>query len=166
MKSCKLHERNETKNIRLLVFSFSSINLDILILFVLFFMWFASFQILICEPESIWRKLLVWSWLYNSIYYTKKVSRTLLKCTHNRHNLDSMLVQNFENWWLYFTSIPTWFTNIALLQPAAAAVKPFSPPFKNLQNEDLCKWQEVHACYLFTYTFISHKPFVKFMFFY
>ena len=27
LKSCKSHEKNETKNIRLLVFSFSSINL-------------------------------------------------------------------------------------------------------------------------------------------
>ena len=29
-----------------------------------FFMWFARFQILICEPQSIWRKLLVLSWIY------------------------------------------------------------------------------------------------------
>ena len=29
-----------------------------------FFMWFARFQILISEPQSIWRKLLVMSWLY------------------------------------------------------------------------------------------------------
>ena len=30
-----------------------------------FFVWFARFQILICEPQSIWRKVLVLSWLYN-----------------------------------------------------------------------------------------------------
>ena len=29
-----------------------------------FFMWFARFQILVFEPKSIWRKLLVLSWLY------------------------------------------------------------------------------------------------------
>ena len=29
-----------------------------------FFMWFARFQVLICEPQSIWRKLLLLSWLY------------------------------------------------------------------------------------------------------
>ena len=29
-----------------------------------FFMWFAPFQILIIEPQSIWHKLLVLSWLY------------------------------------------------------------------------------------------------------
>ena len=29
-----------------------------------FFMRFAWFQILICEPQSIWRKLLALSWLY------------------------------------------------------------------------------------------------------
>ena len=32
-------------------------------------MWFARFQILICEPQSIWRKLLVLSWLY--VYWQK-----------------------------------------------------------------------------------------------
>ena len=29
-----------------------------------FFLWFARFQILMCEPQSIWRKLLVLSWLF------------------------------------------------------------------------------------------------------
>ena len=29
-----------------------------------FFMWLARLQILMCEPHSIWRKLLVLSWLY------------------------------------------------------------------------------------------------------
>ena len=28
-----------------------------------FFMWFARYQISICEPQSIWQKLLVLSWL-------------------------------------------------------------------------------------------------------
>ena len=37
LKSCKSHEKNVTKNIRLLVFSFSSINLAFLMFFVLFF---------------------------------------------------------------------------------------------------------------------------------
>ena len=44
---------------------------SILMFFVLFFMWFARFQILICEPQSIWRKILVLSWLY---FYKMKVS--------------------------------------------------------------------------------------------
>jgi len=35
-----------------------------LMFFVSIFMWFARFQILICEPQSIWHKLLVLSWLY------------------------------------------------------------------------------------------------------
>ena len=30
------------------------------------FMWLARFQILICEPQSIWCKLLVLSWLYSN----------------------------------------------------------------------------------------------------
>ena len=52
------------KNIRLLVFSFPSINTFWCFLFC-FFMWFARFQ---SEPKSIWRKLLVLSWLWKNIY--------------------------------------------------------------------------------------------------
>ena len=44
-----------------LVFSFSPIDLAF---DGFFFMSFARFQILISEPQSIWRKLLVLSWLY------------------------------------------------------------------------------------------------------
>ena len=70
---------NEAKNIRLLVFSFSSINLKLWCFLFCFFMWFAGFQILICELQSIWRKLLVLSWLYDyrkvassrPVYYSK-----------------------------------------------------------------------------------------------
>ena len=50
-----------TKNIRLLVFSFSPIDLAFLYFLFCFFPWFARFQILLCEPQSIWRKLLVLS---------------------------------------------------------------------------------------------------------
>ena len=32
-------------------------------------MWFVRFQILICEPQSFWHKLLVLSWLYLSLLY-------------------------------------------------------------------------------------------------
>ena len=39
-----------------------------------FFMWFASFQILISEPQSIWQKLLVLSWLYSFWYMTSTIS--------------------------------------------------------------------------------------------
>ena len=56
------HEKNETKNIRLLVLSFSSTNLAFWCFLFCFFMWFARFQISICEPQIIWRKLLVLSW--------------------------------------------------------------------------------------------------------
>ena len=56
--------KNQTKNIRLLVFSFSSILLAFWCFLFCFFMWFARFKILICEPQSIWCKLLVLSWLY------------------------------------------------------------------------------------------------------
>ena len=56
--------KNKTKNIRLLVFSFWSIDFIFWSLFC-FFMWFARLQILICEPQSLWHKLLVLSWLYH-----------------------------------------------------------------------------------------------------
>ena len=55
--------------IRLLVFSFSSKNLAFWCFWFCFFMWFANFQILICEPQSIWRKLLVQSWLYKGLRF-------------------------------------------------------------------------------------------------
>ena len=34
------------------------------VLWLIFIMWFARFQILIFEPQIIWHKLLVLSWLY------------------------------------------------------------------------------------------------------
>ena len=58
------HVKKLNKNIRLLVFSFSAINLAFWCFLFCFFMWFARFQSLICEPQTIWRKLLVLSWLY------------------------------------------------------------------------------------------------------
>ena len=67
LKSCKSHEKNETKNIRPLVFSFSPIDLAFWCFLFCFFMWFARFQILINEPQSIWSKLLVLSWLYQPL---------------------------------------------------------------------------------------------------
>ena len=69
--------KNETKNIRLLVFSFSSIDLAFWCFLFCFFMWFARFQILICEPQSIWRKLLVLSWLYPMMVLHNRSHATL-----------------------------------------------------------------------------------------
>ena len=40
----------------------------------LFFMWFARFQILIFEPQSIRHKLLLLSWLYKEIWSYLKIS--------------------------------------------------------------------------------------------
>ena len=56
--------KNQTKNIRPLVLSFSTIDLAFWCILSCLFMWFARFQILISEPQSIWCKLLVLSWLY------------------------------------------------------------------------------------------------------
>ena len=55
--------KKETKNIRLLVVSFSSIVLVFWGFLFYFFMWFARFQILICEPQSLcdWKLLQSWS---------------------------------------------------------------------------------------------------------
>ena len=46
--------------------------------FFIFFMWFVWFQILICEPQSIFRKLLVLSWLYKRQHYYIKTQSKLL----------------------------------------------------------------------------------------
>ena len=57
-----------------------------------FFMWFARFQILICEPLSIWRKLLALTWLYKkngldcsilNVFPLYKSSFGLLSSRHN-----------------------------------------------------------------------------------
>ena len=56
--------KNWNKEIRPLVFSFSPIDLSFWCFLFYFFMWFASFQILIWEPQSILCKLLTLSWLY------------------------------------------------------------------------------------------------------
>ena len=56
--------KNETKNIRLLIQFFTNKSSILDVFCFVFFMWLAKFQISICEPQSIWRKLLVLSWLY------------------------------------------------------------------------------------------------------
>ena len=66
LKSCKSHEKNETKNLRPLVFSCSPIYVAFWYFLLCFFMWFARFQILLSEPQRIWHKLLVLSWLYKT----------------------------------------------------------------------------------------------------
>ena len=53
-------KKTQTKNIRCL--SSKIYHFDVF--FVLFFIWFPRFQILICEPQSIWRSLFALSWLY------------------------------------------------------------------------------------------------------
>ena len=58
MKPCKSwNKEHQTLN-------FSSIALGFWWVFCFVFMWFARFQILICEQQSIWSKLLLLSQLY------------------------------------------------------------------------------------------------------
>ena len=47
------------------------------VLCFIFFMWFATFQILICEPQSIW--LLVLSWLYKLETALKRFHKQIKK---------------------------------------------------------------------------------------
>ena len=68
MKSCKSHEKKMKQ--RTQDPYFSVFHLFWCFLWV-FFMWYARFKILICEPQSIWRKLFVLSWLYNTVFSTK-----------------------------------------------------------------------------------------------
>ena len=58
----KWNKEHQTLN-----FQFFETIFSILMLFLFcFFMWFSRFQILISEPQIIWRNLLVLSWLYQS----------------------------------------------------------------------------------------------------
>ena len=55
--------KNKTKNIKLLDLLTKNWKLRVWSSLFYFFLWFARFQILICEPQSIWRKSPVLSWL-------------------------------------------------------------------------------------------------------
>ena len=53
------------------------------VLLFIYIMWLGIFQILICEPQSIWHKLLALSWLYLHIYiFLLFVYRTYF-CAHD-----------------------------------------------------------------------------------
>ena len=56
--------KNKTKSIKMLDLLVKNWKLRVWWFLFHFFMWFAWFQILICEPQSIGRKLLALSWLY------------------------------------------------------------------------------------------------------
>ena len=56
--------KNKTKSIKMLDLLMKNWKLRVWCFLFHFFMRFAWFQILICEPQSIWRKLLALSWLY------------------------------------------------------------------------------------------------------
>ena len=81
---CKSHERNGTKKIIFLFFSFSSINLAFWWFLFSFFMWFVRFQILIPKLLSIWYKLFVLRWLYISTtaakFFSSCIDEDGLRC--------------------------------------------------------------------------------------
>ena len=60
--------RNKTKSIKILDLLMKNWKLKFWCSFLRFFMWFAKFEISICEKQSIWRKLLVLSWLYTTAF--------------------------------------------------------------------------------------------------
>ena len=103
--------KNETKNIRLLVFSFSPIDLSFWCILFCFVMWIARFQILISEPQSIWRKLLVLSWLYihtdissiitNFIYFYFQVRNSRYGLKHSRR---AKMLSMYEIIWFSWKS--------------------------------------------------------------
>ena len=97
LKSCKPHE----KMLDLLIKNWK---LRVWCSLLHFFMWFATFQILICEPRIIWHKLLELSWLYKDWFHfttlktfnlvtlcnlitvfaeSKSVLKSRLYCTYN-----------------------------------------------------------------------------------
>jgi hypothetical protein len=55
--------KNKTKNIKMLNLLMKKWKLRVWCSVFHFFMWFARFQISICEPQTIWCKLLALSWL-------------------------------------------------------------------------------------------------------
>ena len=57
------------------------------------FMWFARFQTLKCEPQSIWCKLLVLSWLYKQAHCSCEVSS---KCWPFLEHFDQF--DNFDHY--------------------------------------------------------------------
>ena len=81
--------RKWNKEHQTLSFQFFINKSSILMLFVLFFMWFARFHILICEPQSIWANFLYWvapTWsgsLTQSIYLAYHQSWQLMIRTQN-----------------------------------------------------------------------------------
>ena len=71
-----------------------------------FFMWFARFQILVCEPQCIWRKLLVLSWLYCAkkgklwLYTSSSIYlQCVLQCT--RYCLSCLVFMNVARYVLW-----------------------------------------------------------------
>ena len=90
-KSCKSNEKNEANDIRLLFFSFSSINLGFWCCLFCFSMWFARFQILICQPQSIWRKLLALSWLYLPLGSQQLTAAKYMSLSRKTLAIDSMI---------------------------------------------------------------------------
>ena len=61
LQFCKQHEKTEQKAKK--KGRFVDENWKLSVWCFIFFMWFARFQILICELQITWRKLLVLSWL-------------------------------------------------------------------------------------------------------
>ena len=59
-------------------------------------MWFARSQILICEPQSIWRKLLLLSWLY---------------LTSSKYVLDTFVIKNVQEIKIQLKTCKVWHAN-------------------------------------------------------
>ena len=71
LKSCKPHEKKQKKTIKMLNLLVK--NWKLRVWCYIFFMWFARFQILVCESQSIWRNVLVLCWLYHYIWEAKSL---------------------------------------------------------------------------------------------
>ena len=61
-----------------------------------FFMWFARFQILLCEPQSIWCNLLELS------YLTSMIFSTLIFNGHMMQQACSLFPETFISWLSFF----------------------------------------------------------------
>ena len=64
--------KNKAKNIKMLNLLVKNWKLRV---WCSLFLWFDMFQILLCKPKSIWRKLLVLSWLW-LLFFSSRVNQS------------------------------------------------------------------------------------------
>ena len=122
--------KKQYKNIKMIDLLMESCNLRVWCSLFYFFMWFARFQILICELQSIWRKLLALSWLYKkngldcsilNVFPLYKSSFGLLSSHHNYYaqrwlnHIFSFARPSISMYCCFVTFSPQWISQVPTL---------------------------------------------------